>query len=252
MMTTRELDGFFRRHLEIEGIADVSLNGLQVDNDASQIAKIAFAVDASLATFTEAARLGANMVFVHHGLFWGKPLPLVGSHRARLEFLLKNNIALYACHLPLDRDRILGNNAALAELLKLESIEEFGTYHGIKIGFKGRFEKPVSTASAANRIGFMDRKPLGVYPFGKELNSTCAVVSGGAADLAGEAVREGIDLYVTGEASHEVFHLIEEEGINMIAGGHYNTEVWGVRKVMELVEHELHIASCFIDLDTRL
>ncbi|MDR0290697.1 MAG: Nif3-like dinuclear metal center hexameric protein, partial [Treponema sp.] len=119
--TSAKLDSFFRSFLEIDGFADTdnSLNGIQVDNDGGEIGKVAFGVDASMETFERAAALGAGMLFVHHGLFWGKPLQLTGTHRQRIKFLLDHNICLYAVHLPLDHHPQMGNNAVLAELLGL-------------------------------------------------------------------------------------------------------------------------------------
>jgi dinuclear metal center YbgI/SA1388 family protein len=253
-MTSAKLDAFFRDLLAIEEFAsmDVSLNGIQVDNDGAEIDKIAFAVDASLETFKQAAAVGAGMIFVHHGLFWGQPLRVAGTHRERLRFLLDHNLALYAVHLPLDQHPTLGNNAGLAELLGIEAPEPFGEYHGRKIGFKGKLAKPLTIEEAVKRISFRDRPPLGVYPFGRRESLSCAAVSGGFAAGASQAIAEGIDLYVTGEASHELYHQVLEGGLNMIAGGHYSTEVWGVRRIMENCAAGLNLEAEFIDAPTGL
>jgi dinuclear metal center YbgI/SA1388 family protein len=253
-MNTVQLDAFFRGILnldEFDGI-DPSLNGIQVDNGGGDIKKIAFAVDACLETFKRAKDSGAGLLFVHHGLFWGKPSRIEGVLRSRLDFLLKNNLALYAVHLPLDQHGEVGNNAGLAELLGMDSREPFGLYHGKKIGIKGRLVRPITTSEAVNRISFNGAPPLAVHPFGKAENTTCAVVSGGAAEEAFQAVEEGVDLYVTGETSHSVYHTTLEGGLNMIAGGHYATEVWGVRKLMELCKEKLTIEAEFIDVPTGL
>jgi dinuclear metal center YbgI/SA1388 family protein len=253
-ISAAKLDLFFKSFLDIEGFAgiDRSLNGIQVDNDGSAVRKIAFAVDASLETFERAAAAGAGMLFVHHGLFWGSPLWIAGNLRRRIKLLLDYNICLYAAHLPLDQHPKLGNNATLAELLGLENTEPFGLYHGKKIGYKGTFPQPVTIDEAAKKIAFMNRPPLGVYPFGKKENVTCAVISGGASAEALQAIEEGIDLYITGEASHQVYHECLEGKLNMIAGGHYSTEVWGVRSVMRHCAGELHIDTEFIDVPTGL
>jgi dinuclear metal center YbgI/SA1388 family protein len=252
--TSAKLDSFFKSFLDIEGFAgmDNSMNGIQVDNDGAEIGKIAFGVDACLETFERAAELGAGMVFVHHGLFWGSPLPLAGNHRQRVKCLLDHNICLYAVHLPLDQHPRLGNNAGLAELLGLEGIEPFCEYHGKKIGYKGFFPQPLSVDQAAKKIAFSDRPPLGVYPFGKKENTSCAVISGGAAKEALHALDQGVDLYVTGEMSHQIYHECLEGKLNMIAGGHYSTEVWGARAVMRHCAEELHIDTVFIDNPTGL
>jgi len=252
--TGAKLDSFFRGFLDIAGFAsnDNSMNGIQVDNDGREIGKIAFAVDACMETFERAAALDAGMLFVHHGLFWGSPLRLSGNHRQRVKFLLDHNICLYAVHLPLDQHPKFGNNAGLAELLGLERIEPFGEYHGKKVGYKGFFPQPVSVDQAAKKIAFLDRPPLGVYPFGKKENTTCAVVSGGAAKEALQALEEGVDLYVTGEMSTFTYHECLEGKLNMIAGGHYSTEVWGVRAVMRHCAEELRVDTAFIDNPTGL
>jgi dinuclear metal center YbgI/SA1388 family protein len=253
-MTTAELDAFFRSFLEIDGFAqaDNSLNGIQVDNDGAGLRKIAFAVDAAMETFEQAADAGAVMLFVHHGLFWGAPLRVAGNLRRRLKFLLERNICLYAVHLPLDQHPKMGNNACLAELLGLENLEPFGTYHGRKIGYKGVFPRPVTVEEAVKKIDFMGRPPLGVFPLGKGEIKSAAVVSGGAAEEARQAIEEGVDLFITGEASHEVYHDCLEGKLNMIAGGHYNTEVWGLRAVMRHCIACLGIDADFIDVPTGL
>jgi dinuclear metal center YbgI/SA1388 family protein len=253
-MITKSADLFFKSILDIESFdsLDNSLNGIQVDNDGGEFAKIAFAVDASLETFERAAACGAGMLFVHHGLFWGKPLKISGSHRRRIKFLLDHNLALYAAHLPLDQHPKLGNNAALAELLGIENPEPFGLYHGKKIGYKGKLKDPLTIEAAVKRISFKDRPPLGVYPFGKQESLSGAVISGGGAREALQAIDEEIDLYVTGEASHGVYHQALESALNMIAGGHYSTEVWGVRKMMEYCAAQLDVDVEFIDVPTGL
>ncbi|MDR1839967.1 MAG: Nif3-like dinuclear metal center hexameric protein [Treponema sp.] len=253
-LTTTKLNAFFKSFLEIDGFAsnDSSLNGIQVDNDGTGIHKIAFGVDAALETFEHAAAMNAGMLFVHHGLFWGVPLRIDGNLRRRIKFLLDHNICLYAVHLPLDQHPKFGNNACLAELLGLENIEPFGAYHGRKIGYMGTFPKPVSVEEAVKKINFMNRPPLGVFPFGKKENYSAAIMSGGAAANARDAIEAGVDLFVTGESSHSVYHDCLEGKINMIAGGHYSTEVWGVRAVMRHCQTELGIDVEFIDVPTGL
>jgi dinuclear metal center YbgI/SA1388 family protein len=253
-MKTKDLDRYFRGILDIEGFAsaDSSLNGMQVDNDGGDVKKIAFAVDACMETFVRAAEQGAGLLFVHHGLFWGKPERIEGAFRRRIECLLKHNLALYAAHLPLDQNPLLGNNAVLARKLGIEAPQPFGTYHGHKIGFKGTLILPLDIEEAVRRISFMNRPPAVLFPFGKKTNKTCAVISGGAAMEAVQAIEEGIDLYVTGEASHSVYHLAEEGRINIIAGGHYSTEVWGVQALAERCTADLSIETEFIDIPTGL
>jgi dinuclear metal center YbgI/SA1388 family protein len=250
-MVCQKLDEFFRALLDIDGFSavDRSLNGLQVDNNGADIEKIAFAVDANMETFERAAEASAGMLFVHHGLFWGAPLQVAGSHRRRLKFLLDRNLALYAAHLPLDQHPQWGNSAILAAMLGIVEPEPFGLYKGRKVGYKGALTPPLTIHEAAER---MVHPPPGVYPFGPALNKTCAVIAGGAANEARQAIAEGIDLYVTGEMSHQVYYECIENGLNMIAGGHYATEVWGVRGIMERCAETLPLSVAFIDAPTGL
>ena len=253
-LTTKKLDEFFRGFLDIDGFTscDTALNGIQVDNDGSAVKKIAFAVDAAMETFEHAAAINAGMLFVHHGLFWGSPAAVTGTFRQRIKFLLDRNICLYAVHLPLDQHRQFGNNAVMAELLGLENIEPFGLYHGKKIGWKGNFPKPVTVDEAARKISFMGRPPASTLPFGKKECTNAAMVSGGSAMSVRDALAEGIDLFITGESSHSIYHECLEGKINMIAGGHYSTEVWGVQAVMRHCTAELGIEAEFIDIPTGL
>lgn len=253
-LTTRKLDRFFRGLLDIEGFkaSDPSLNGLQVDNDGSEFGKIAFAVDAGLEVFKRAKKAGAGLLFVHHGLFWGEPLRIEGNHRERIKFLLDNNLALYAVHLPLDQHPELGNNAVLADLVGIKEKEPFGEHGGKKLGFKGSLSQAISIEEAVKRISFMGRPPAGVFPFGKKENHSCAIVSGSAAKDALQALEEGVDLFISGESSHSVYHHALESGLNIIAGGHYSTEVWGVKRLMEECVNLLGADVEFIDVPTGL
>jgi len=253
-LTTSKFDAFFRSVLDIDGFAaiDNSLNGIQVDNDGSCFRKIAFGVDAAMETFEQAAAINAGLLFVHHGLFWGTPVRLSGNIRRRIKFLLDHNICLYAVHLPLDQHSKLGNNAVLAQLLGLENVEPFGAYHGRKIGYKGTFPKAVTIEEAVKKISFMNRPPLGVYPFGKKEIKNAAIMSGGAAESAKDALADEVDLFVTGESSHGIYHECLEGKLNMIAGGHYCTEVWGVQAIMRHCNAELGIETEFIDVPTGL
>jgi dinuclear metal center YbgI/SA1388 family protein len=253
-LTTTKLDAFFRNILDIEGFASVdkALNGIQIDNDGSAVRKIAFGVDAAMETFEQAAAINAGMLFVHHGLFWGTPARVAGNLRNRIKFLLDHNICLYAVHLPLDQHPKFGNNAVLAELLGLENIEPFALYHGKKIGYKGTFPKPVTIEEAVKKIDFMGRPPVGIFPFGKKESSSAAITAGCSPESARQAIEEGVDMFVTGENFHGIYHDCLEGKLNMISGGHYSTEVWGVRAVMQHCSTELGIKVEFVDVPTGL
>ena len=252
-LTTAIFDSFIKGFLDFESFSgDAALNGVQVDNDGEPIRKIAFAVDAAMETFEQAAAIDANLLFVHHGLFWGSSSRMVGNMRQRIKYLLDKNICLYAVHLPLDQHPTFGNNAVLSQLLGLDNIEPFGVYHGRKIGYKGSFPAPVTIDEAAKKISFMGRPPVSTFPFGKKECLTAAVVSGGSSANAKDAIEEGVDLFITGESYHGVYHDCLEARLNMIAGGHYSTEVWGVHAVMRHCIAELSIDAEFLDIPTGL
>ena len=241
---------------ELEKI-DISMNGIQVaagggDPSGVEIKKIAFAVDACLESFELAAAQGADMLVVHHGLFWGRPIRIEGAHFRRLKFLMDNNISLYASHLPLDMHPEFGNNAGMCASLGISSPEPFGEYHGLKIGFKGRLPEACSIEQVLDKLGLSAERALSVLPFGPDKISTVAMVSGGAAEDVYQAIAEEADLYITGDSSHQIYHTCLENGINLICGGHYHTETWGVRLLSERTASDLNIETVYLDVPTGL
>jgi len=253
-MTIFEFDKWCRSFLEIDALAsaDASMNGLQIGDFSSGVNKIAFAVDGCLETLTRAADEGADLLFVHHGLFWGRPLAVTGDHYKRVKTALDNNLALYAVHLPLDMHPLYGNNACLAEVLGLVNQEGFGEYKGFKIGIRGQFEKPVMRDDIVPALfGDWESSPR-MLPFGPAEIRTVGMISGGGTHEVTEAIREGLDLYITGDSSHNIYHQCLEAGINVLFGGHYMTEITGVQAIQKKVETELEIQTVFIDVPTGL
>jgi dinuclear metal center YbgI/SA1388 family protein len=253
-MLKSEIDTYFRGILSIDELirTDSSLNGIQVDREGTEILRVAFAVDASLESFRRAVEWGGDMLFVHHGLSWGKPLALRGGHYHRLKYLIENNLSLYAAHLPLDMHPEFGNNAAMASALGLVEIEPFGEYKGIKIGFKGRLPEPMEINDILARLDLTREQCNGILPFGKQKISTVGLVSGGAPFEVEQAIEENLDLYITGDASHSIYHTCLEQGINVIFGGHYQTEVWGVKLLSRRLSADTGLATTFIDIPTGL
>lgn len=229
--------------------ADISLNGLQVGNRESEVHKACFAVDACMDSFEAASQAGSDVLVVHHGLFWGHPLAITGTHYERVKFLMDHNLALYACHLPLDAHPVLGNNAQIASALGLKHVEPFAEYHGKMIGFKGILPEPMPMEKVGEVLGFGQESYM--IEFGRKLCRTVGIVSGSAADDVSQAIDDGLDLFITGERSHQVYHLCEENHMNMLCLGHYNTETFGVRALMGVVA-PLGIETAFVDVPTGL
>lgn len=232
--------------------ADTALNGLQVSPPHPEIYKVAFAVDASLETFRRAKEKGADLLFVHHGLFFGSPKPITGLFYERIRFLIENQLGLYAVHLPLDMVPTLGNNAQLASLFQLTDLEPFGNYHGLKIGYRGRLNFTYALQELVQHLQATLGPCDNYFAFGRERIETVAVVSGGAPEMAREAISLGLDLFVTGENSHTIYHECLEAGLNVIFLGHYLSETLGPKALCQKCAEDTGLATFFIDVPTGL
>jgi len=253
-MKILEFDQWCHSFLEIEALEriDASLNGLQIGDSSSEIETVAFAVDGCLETLKKAAEKKANLLFVHHGLFWGRPLSVTGDHYKRVKTALDSQLSLYAVHLPLDMHPVYGNNACLADILGLVDREGFGEYKGFKIGIKGRLDSPLLRDHVVPALfGDWEGRPR-MLPFGPSEIHTVGMISGGGTHEVSQAIQEGLDLYITGDSSHNIYHQCLEAGINVLFGGHYMTEISGVQSIRKKVEQELGLKTFFIDVPTGL
>lgn len=231
--------------------ADVSLNGLQVGDPNAEVGKVAFAVDANMETIERAVEAKADMLFVHHGMFWGRPLAVTGVHYDKVKKLLDNGLALFACHLPLDAHLELGNNAQMAKRLGLLDIKPFSTYKGVYVGVKGVLERPMPPSRIISQLGVRTSSRTVVIGDGDRMVSSIGIVSGDGAFDMYEAMREGLDALVTGEARYSTYNDCVEAGFTMMCLGHYETETFGVKAVKEVVEG-LGLATCFIDTHVEI
>lgn len=238
--------------LDVAAFQDESHNGLQVEN-SGRIRRVCVGVDASMAFFERAAERKADLVICHHGLSWGDSLKrITGLHYRRVKFLMDHDMALYACHLPLDAHPVFGNNAQICKGFGLQRLKLFGLYHGVPLGFSGVLPKAVRYDDFKKRAHRLFGNTTCTLDFGKREVRTVAVVSGGAADQVAEAGQKGIDVYVSGEPKLVAHHLAQEYGINAIFGGHYATEVFGVKAVAGLLKKQFRIEVDFIDMGIRL
>ena len=240
------LDTLFR----VTAIEDASQNGLQVEG-AAEVTRVAFAVDACQTAFEQAAAAGAQLLIVHHGLFWGRPLLITGVHARRVETLLRAGVSLYAVHLPLDLHPTLGHNARLAAELGLRSRRPFGKDHNILIGFSGALPRPLPLPALVARVTrVLGAPPLRVLAHGPRLTRRIGCVSGGAAHLLAQAAEAGLDTYLTGETRHAAFHEARELRLNVIFGGHYATEVPGLKALSAHLRRRLGLQTVLLDLPT--
>ena len=243
MVTTSQLIDHLDGLLSPQDFSDYGPNGLQVPG-GSQVHTVACGVSASVALFERAAAEDAQLVLVHHGLFWrGMPQEIDAALHRRLAPLFRHDLALAAYHLPLDAHPEVGNNALLAEGLGCEAHEAFAT-----IGRAGRFAGDgVARADLVERVrALTGREPLHL-DFGPDRVRSIGIVSGGAPDLLGEAIAAGHDAFLTGEPAERVMAQAREAGIHFLAAGHYATETFGVRALGDELQRAFGIRTVFLD-----
>ena len=239
--------GFLNRTLQVRKIRDSSANGLQVRSDSTGIIKkVGFAVDACLSTFEKAKKLKVGFLVVHHGIKWRKQKNR-DLAKQRTAYLIRNRMALYAAHLPLDLHRIYGNNMQLSRMLDVQHLRKFGRYHGIKIGYAGTFKQSVTINAIKEILNRKLRTKCRVFPFGRERIRSIGIISGGGGSLLLEACREKLDCFLVGEIDLTVHNTAKELGMNLIVAGHYATETVGVRSLMPLIRDTFGVETVFVD-----
>ena len=227
-----------------------ALNGLQVDSGRAEVRRIAVAVDAAQHTIDAAVRGGADLLIVHHGLFWDGNRTVTGRRYRRLKALLDADLPLYSAHLPLDVHPELGNNAVLARELGVELRGTFGEYKGMPVGVWGELE--IRREALCARLDALLGGRVKLVPGGPEHIRTVAVITGGAGGETAAAAASGYDAYISGEGAHHNFFDAEEGGINLLLGGHYATETFGVRALARHLEATFGLEWIFIDHPTGL
>jgi len=245
------LVAYLDEYLNIHTIKDYGENGLQVEG-VDEITRLAFAVDANQSTIDGGIASGAQMLIVHHGLFWGKPLMIVGPHRRRVQALLVAGCSLYAVHLPLDGHPEVGNNAQLAGLLDLTVTGGFGEALGNTIGVLAAAPPGLTLAQLASRVQAVLGQPPLVLPGNSDQVQTVGIISGAAAGDISEAARAGCDTFITGETTHAHYHDAAEYGINVIYTGHYASETVGVKALAVHLKTRFGLPGSFIDRPTGL
>lgn len=248
----RDVVAHLDEYLRIREVPDYpgALNGLQVERRRPEVARIAVAVDAGLATLERAVALEADLLIVHHGLFWDGNQPLTGRRYRRVRPAIEADLAVYAVHLPLDVHPEVGNNAVLARALGMEPAGSFGVAQGQPIGVWGELE--IGREALCARLDALLNTRVLLVPGGPERIRRLGVVTGGAASLTLDAAAAGLDALITGEGSHQHYFDAREGGINLYLGGHYATETWGVRALGQHLSERFGIPYEFIDLPTGL
>ena len=238
----------FLRIREI-GDWDNALNGLQIEN-SGDVTKIGVSVDASTRVLAAAAKQNVDLVIVHHGLFWQGLQPVTGALHRQLGLAFENNIALYSAHLPLDLHSDVGNNAQLAAALGLTSIQPFFEEKGQLVGVKACVSMPRNEVDRKLQKALTG--PVKAFMFGPRKTGTIGIITGGAGSEIYKVAQEGIDTFITGEAPHWAAVAADELGMNLLLGGHYATEVFGVKALAAHLSKRFKIPWAFIDCPTGL
>ena len=252
-MKIEKIVSWFDKTLKVADFDDVSNNGLQIDRFATPtqnlktskpqtITTVAFAVDASVRAVEAAAKAGAQLLVVHHGISWGGGIKrLTGGVGNVIRAAIERHIAICAYHLPLDAHPTLGNNAQLAKLLGLKKVRPAFSYRGNVIGVVGKCSN-VRMLELAKRLG-LEISDSNIQAFKHSNIALVGICSGGAGEFAEEAKNLGCDLYVTGEASWGDVIAAENCGMEMICAGHYETEVFGVRALAQAMKKALKVKT---------
>ncbi len=243
MEKLERITGFLDDVLRCRDIDDAAVNGLQVANSGT-VERVLFTVDASSAAVDEARKRKAQLIVCHHGLFWeNTPRPLTGWRYDIVSRLVRNDVALYACHLPLDAHPVYGNNARLAASLGLRRLRRFGSYHGVAIGFRGEFPEPLTIEEVTHTVERTVGNRCTCFDFGKKTVQSACVVSGAAGEMVEQAARDGLDVFISGEPSLVALNASREHRINAVFGGHYATERFGVEALEELVKRSFDVET---------
>lgn len=245
-MLTRALTDYLEQYLQASAISDYCPNGLQVEG-VKEVRKLGVAVSASLRVIEQAVALGVDALLVHHGLFWkGDDAVITGTKRRKLDLLFRGNLNLLAYHLPLDVHPEVGNNWAAAREMGWENLEPFGDFQGVPAGVKGRFS-PIKAEAFFAKLEAYYQHPVHAAPGGKEVISSAGLISGGAHRLIHQAVKAGLDCFVTGSFDEPVWHVAHEEHLHFCAVGHANTEKVGPRVLGEHLRDKWGLEVLFIE-----
>jgi len=246
-----EIVSYCDSYLKLSEIQDYenALNGLQVEN-SGKVKKIAAAVDVSSRAFQECAKCGANLLIVHHGMFWPGLRPVTRALRRQLKFAFENDLAIYSAHLPLDLHREIGNNVLLMRALGFEESEPFFEEKGLLLG--QRASADVALSELVARLKKAVAGPVKTIASGPKNVRAVGIITGAAGSEIERIAAEGVDTFITGEAPHWAAIAAEELGINLLLAGHYATETFGVQALAAHLANEFKLGWEFINLPTGL
>lgn len=226
-----------------------ALNGLQVEG-RGEVGHVGAAVDASEETIVKAVSRGVHLLVVHHGLFWGGLGPITGPRFRKVAALIRAGVGLYGLHLPLDAHPDLGNNALLMRKLGLGLEGRFGSFGEVEVGWWA--STSMHRMELLDRLGASVEGEARLIPGGPEEVCRVGVLTGAGGSALSEAASQGLDTLITGEAPHHAYHEAMELGVNLLLGGHYATETFGVKALAERLAEKFHLSWEFIHFPTGL
>ena len=251
MSATRDIAQYADEYLRITDIEDWpnALNGLQLENSGA-VTKIAAAVDISTCALKAAAEAGANLLIVHHGMFWPGLRPVTKALHRQLKTALDHDIAIYSAHLALDLHPEVGNIILLIRALGIENSEPFFEEKGSLAGRRAAVN--ILASELAARLERAVGGPVKQIAVGPKIAGRVGVITGAAGSEIERVAAEGIETFITGEAPHWAAVAAEELGINLLLGGHYATETFGVKALAARLSERFRISYTFIDCPTGL
>ena len=231
---------------------DYAPNGLQIEGK-TEVRKILAAVTASQDAIDAAIRENADLLLVHHGYFWkGEAYPITGMRGKRIKSLIQHDISLLAYHLPLDSHPSLGNNAAIADLLKLERIEALDPSERHPIGNIGYLNQPMPVEVFKKFVSEKLKFDAIHLPADKTMIEKVGFCTGGAQDFIVKAAEQGCDAYISGEVSERTFYEAKELGIHYFACGHHATERYGVQRLGQAISEQFDIEYVYFELNNPI
>jgi dinuclear metal center YbgI/SA1388 family protein len=251
MLSVGEVVHYTDEYLRIREIEDWAnaLNGLQIQN-SGRVTKIGASVDVSTRVLTQATNQNVDLLIVHHGLFWPGLQSVTGPLHRQMRIAFENDVAVYSAHLPLDLHRVVGNNAQLAAALGWKRTKPFFQEKGQLVGL--RTQSTQSRTEIAGKLTKAVGGPVKAFNFGPKQTSAIGIITGAAGSEIYRVAQENIDTFITGEAPHWAAVAAEELGINLLLGGHYATETFGVKALAAHLSKRFKIPWTFIDCPTGL
>ena len=231
---------------------DYAPNGLQIEGK-TEVRKILAAVTASQDAIDAAIRENADLLLVHHGYFWkGEAYPITGMRGKRIKSLIQHDISLLAYHLPLDSHPSLGNNAAIADLLKLERIEALDPSERHPIGNIGYLNQPMPVEVFKKFVSEKLKVDAIHLPADKTMIEKVGFCTGGAQDFIVKAAEQSCDAYISGEVSERTFYEAKELGVHYFACGHHATERYGVQRLGQAISEQFDIEYIYFELNNPI